>query len=80
MPMWKIWDTCPSSPERDILGRNPGLLHWSYLCRSLLPIQPLLEEITDLHLIHYHKTATRYEAGLTVTFYKASWEKCFVIK
>lgn len=80
MPMWKIRDMCPSSPEGYILGRKPGLLRWSCLCRSPLLIQPRLEEITGLHLIHYQKISTCNEAGLTVAFYKTSWEECIVIK
>lgn len=42
--------------------------------------QPHHEEITALHLMHYQKISTCNEAGLTMTFYKASWEECFVIK
>lgn len=78
--MRKICAMCPSFPEGHILGRNRSLLRQSCLCHSHLLIQLRLEEITGLHLIHYQKISTRDEAGLTMTFYKASWEKCFMIK
>lgn len=80
MPMWKICNACPSFPKGDAPGRNPGLLLQICLCRSPLLIQPHLDEITGLLLMHYQKIPTCDETGLTVTFYKASWEKCFMIK
>lgn len=35
---------------------------------------------TGLHLIHFKEMSPFDEAGLPMTFYKASWEKCFMIK
>ena len=79
IPMGKVCDLS-FFPRGDIRGRNPGLLCWSCLCPSPLLILPCLEEITGLHLIHYQKIPTCNEAGLTVMFYKARWEKSFMIR